>query len=96
MFHDWLMIIGLIGVLMMNGSALPQIYKTYKKKQVNDMSIWRELMLLFGVLFYLLYGIGINNVVIIISNTLAMIIFIILVYFHIKYGGKNELGKKID
>lgn len=82
-------LLGFIGIILMNASAIPQLIKTYKTKKVRDMTIWRESMLLSGVIFYLTYGIMRKDIVIITSNIWASIMFISLVIMILKY-------KKLD
>ena len=73
----------------MNGSALPQIWKTYKTKSVESLNIWREIMLLIGCGFYLIYGIYQRDIVIMISNTWAVSMFITLIIMQLKYKEKK-------
>lgn len=81
--------VGFLAIILMNISALPQIFKTVKTKRVDDMTVWRELLLFSGTGLYLYYGLAINNIVIIISNVVAVIVFSTLILLHVFYGGLN-------
>jgi len=78
-------LIGMFGIILMNGSALPQIYKTFKTKSVGDLTLAREAMLLIGVLFYWTYGFLRKDIVILVSNTWAAIMFITMIIMYLKY-----------
>ena len=80
---------GFLAMILMNGSALPQLYKSWKTKKVKDLTIFRETMLLAGCSFYLIYGIYRKDPVIICSNIWAMTMFILLIYLQLKYKNEN-------
>jgi len=78
-------IIGFVALSIMNGSAIPQLIKTFKTKEVKDLNILREIMLLIGCGLYLVYGIYRKDPVIITSNSIASIMFITLISLQLKY-----------
>ena len=81
-----------IAIVLMNISAFPQIFKIIKTKQVRDLSIKREFLLLVGCLIYLILG-GIYLKVwyVILSNSIATFIFISYIYLYYKYRNKKVL-----
>lgn len=78
-------IVGLIAAFLTTASFLPQVYKTWKTKDVSSLSLPMFLMFFLGVVMWLIYGIFINSLPIIIANTITVISSFILVYFKIKY-----------
>jgi len=74
-------IVGGLAIILMNGSAIPQLVKTIKTKKSRDLTLGREIMLLCGCLLYLAYGIFRKDPIIIISNTWAGTMFILLIYY---------------
>ena len=76
-------------MFLMNISALPQLIKIIKTKKVKDLTIKRELLLLFGCLLYLSYGIHKVDPVIITSNIWGCSMFVSLIYLICKYKTKN-------
>lgn len=80
-------ILGFVGIILMNASALPQIYKIWKKHKVKDLTLGREILLLTGCSFYLIYGIWRKDPVIIISNIWATSMFLTLILLIIKHRG---------
>lgn len=69
----------------MNISALPQLIKMIKTKDVKSLNIKREYLLLIGVLFYLSYGIHYNLKVVMFSNIWACGIFLSYIFVYHKY-----------
>ena len=84
--------VGFLAILLMNFSAIPQLVKVWRTKQVKDLNIWREVMLLVGCSLYLIYGIYRRDVVIMVSNAWASLMFISMIYLIKKYG-KEVLSK---
>lgn len=78
-------LIGFLGMLTMNISAIPQLLKIIKTHKVRDLNIKRELLLLIGCSMYLAYGIYRKDPVIITSNLWGASMFISLIYLITKY-----------
>lgn len=72
-------------MITMNASAIPQVYKVWKTKSVQDLNIWREIMLLIGCSLYEIYGLWRKDPVVITSNLWAMTMFITLIILIKKY-----------
>ena len=51
----------------------PQVYKIYKRKSVEDISIIMFGTALPALIIWLLYGLSINNTALIIANIIAVI-----------------------
>ena len=65
-------IIGLFAGLLTTGSQLPQAYKVYKSGSTGDLSSWWLLALLAGTIVWLYYGIKINDIPLMIWNTISL------------------------
>ena len=50
---------------------IPQIYKIFKRKSAKDISVLTYSILLLGAIAWVLYGIELNNLPLIITNTLG-------------------------
>lgn len=64
---------------------LPQLYKTYQTKSVDDISFNTLILILFNNLLWLMHGVFISDYSLIISGFLSIIINLILVLLFIKY-----------
>jgi MtN3 and saliva related transmembrane protein len=82
---NYIEIIGLIAAFLTTASFLPQVYKTWRTKDVSSLSLPMFLMFFLGVVMWFIYGILINSAPITIANAIAMISSFLLVYFKIKY-----------
>ena len=62
---------------------LIQIYKIYKRKSSADVSVTMYFVLLTGFIIWLLYGIGINNMPLIITYgvSIATCVGLIITYY---------------
>jgi MtN3 and saliva related transmembrane protein len=77
--------IGIIAVLLTTSSIIPQLIKTYKSKEVNDLSLIQMLVLFIGVGCWLAYGIQINDSAVIAANSISLFLQGLLVAMKIKY-----------
>ena len=64
---------------------LPQIYKLYKRKKSNDISVLSLLVQSVGYIFYILHGITVNDSPIVLMGSGALIETIILVIMYFYY-----------
>jgi MtN3 and saliva related transmembrane protein len=88
-------IIGLIAGVFTTGAAIPQIIKSYKIKEVRDISLLTYLLLVFGCVLWLLYGVASKSAALIFWNIAAIsfntTILIQKFYYSSKYKRKNTL-----
>ena len=78
-------LIGIMATVFAVSSSIPQIIKSIKSKKTDDVSIWLVIVLIIGLGLWVVYGIGINDFVILIANSIAVAINIILLILKIKY-----------
>ena len=64
---------GVIGLLCVQGSYIPQLIKTYLTRDVTGLSIWFFGILTIGLLNYLIYSIYIKQRLYIIANFISVI-----------------------
>lgn len=82
-------LIGFIAAVLTTAAFLPQVYKTWKTKDVSSLSLPMLLMFFVGVAAWLVYGALLRSPSIIFANTITIVSAFLLVYFKIKYG-KNK------
>ena len=80
--YEW---IGFLGMIFIDLCYIPQIWKAYKTKSVNDISIPFWISLIFGLSLYFIYAILINNPVYMISNSTGLIFNTIMLILLYKY-----------
>jgi MtN3 and saliva related transmembrane protein len=81
-------IIGFFAAILTTSSFVPQVYKIWKIKEVDEISFMMYLSMLIGVSLWFYYGYLIDSVSMMISNVVSAILVICILYFKIKYSKK--------
>jgi MtN3 and saliva related transmembrane protein len=82
---DAITLIGLIAALFTTVSLLPQLIKVYKTKSTKDISTGMFTLFGTGVLLWFVYGVFVNDLSIIVANSLAFIQAAVILFFKAKY-----------
>ncbi|PQB05821.1 SemiSWEET family sugar transporter [Aureitalea marina] len=81
---DVIEIIGLIAAALTTSGFVPQVYKTWRTRDVGGLSFWMYLALFSGTVLWLIYGIYTESRPIILANIVASTLtFIMLVFIFI-------------
>ena len=67
-------------------SILPQIIKSWKTKSTRDISLWRTIIYIVGLILWIAYAIKINNGPVAAMNTIGLILASLVLYLKIKHG----------
>ena len=78
-------IIGLAAATLTTAAFVPQVYKTWKTKSVDELSLTMYLVFFIGIVLWLIYGIYIDSFSIILANTITGLLVLLLIYFKLKY-----------
>ena len=78
-------LIGMIATLFTRYSSIPQIIKGFKTKKMEDVSFWLIFHLTVGLALWVVYGIFIDDFVIIWANAVGVASNIILIGLKVKY-----------
>jgi MtN3 and saliva related transmembrane protein len=68
---------------------LPQVIKTWKTKSAADISLLMFTFATISVIMWLVYGIILNNIPIIFTNSMVLLFSLIMLYFKFRYSGKK-------
>ena len=79
-------IIGLIGAALTTFSFLPQAVKAIRTKHTKDLSMPMLIMLIFGIAFWVTYGILIKNIPLIAANSVSLVLMTTIYFIKRKYG----------
>ncbi|WP_431156794.1 SemiSWEET family sugar transporter [Winogradskyella poriferorum] len=82
---DYIEIIGMCAAVLTTAAYLPQVYKTYKTKDVSGLSLPMVLMLLVGVILWFIYGLILKRPSLILANGITLVSAVLLVSFILKY-----------
>ena len=77
-------IIGLTAACLTTISFLPQVYKIWKYKSSDGISLSMYIFMLLGVILWFLYGILIGSISVMLANLIAAILQIIIIYYKLK------------
>lgn len=78
-------IIGLIAAILTTAAFVPQVYKTWKTKSVEDISLTMYSVLFIGLMLWLTYGISLNSLPIIVANSVTGILVLMVIFFKFRY-----------
>jgi len=85
---NYIEILGFIAAVLTTAAFLPQVYKTWRTKDVSGLSLTMFLMFFTGISLWLIYGFLIKSPPLILANAITVISSFLLLYFIIKYGKK--------
>ncbi|NQX86759.1 MAG: SemiSWEET transporter [Flavobacteriaceae bacterium] len=78
-------VIGLIAAALTTTAFLPQVYKTWKTKDVSALSLPMLLLFFIGIVLWLVYGIYMESLAMIVANSVTIVSSLLLLYFKIAY-----------
>jgi MtN3 and saliva related transmembrane protein len=73
-------LLGLIAGAVTSSGYLPQLYKGYRTKKLDDISYYMPAVLAIGMTLWLVYGIFLNAFAIIIANIFGVFCSILLIF----------------
>lgn len=82
---DWVKFLGLFAGFCTTISVTPQLYKTWKTKEVDDISIGMFSVLTLGLILWTVYGISKTDIPIIITNGISTTLNLIMIIFYFKF-----------
>lgn len=77
--------VGLLAELLLIISQIPQIYKSFKTKSTEDLSLASIVCIISGILLWTISGLLKKEYVIIVSNIASLLVFSIVLYAKIKF-----------
>lgn len=83
-------IVGMLAAILTTISFIPQVYKIYKSKSAEDVSMSMFLMFTVGLFLWLWYGIIIVSWPIILANTVTIILALAIIFLKIKYDREDQ------
>lgn len=81
-------IFGLIAAVCTTISFVPQCWRIWKTRQVEDISLSMYLIFFTGVVFWLIYGILIQSLSITLANTITLLLVSVILGLKLKYRNK--------
>jgi len=82
---NYIEIIGFAAAILSTAAFLPQVYKTWKTKDVTSLSMPMLLLFFTSIVLWLSYAFLIESPSMIFANSITIVSAFLLVYFKIKY-----------
>jgi MtN3 and saliva related transmembrane protein len=79
-------IIGFIAAVLTTAAFLPQVYQTWKTKDVSSLSLPMLILFFIGILLWLIYGFLKESLPMIFANSITILSVFLLMFFKMKYG----------
>lgn len=78
--------IGIAAAVLTTLCWLPQTIKVIREKETRALSLWANLVFAFGILLWLLYGIGIGDWPVIGANATSFVMILIIIVMKLRHG----------
>ncbi|WP_372769087.1 SemiSWEET family sugar transporter [Lutibacter sp.] len=78
-------IIGLLAGVLTTAAFVPQVYKTWKSKSADGLSLTMYLVFFIGIILWLVYGIHIHSIAMILANTVTGFLALLLIIFKLRF-----------
>jgi MtN3 and saliva related transmembrane protein len=76
---DMFTLLGVAAGVITSIGFIPQLFRGYKTKQLDDVSYWMPFVLTTGMFLWFIYGIVRNDIAIIAANTFGVACNILLI-----------------
>jgi MtN3 and saliva related transmembrane protein len=86
---DLIEIVGLIAAILTTTAYVPQVIKTWKTKNVSNLSLTMYIVMFSGVMMWLTYGILQHSIAIVLANIVTGGLTFTLIFLKIKYREKK-------
>lgn len=86
---DWIQIVGHVGAFLSSITFIPQVYKVWKTKSVQDLSLAMMFIVASSTLIWLVYGIALMLWPVILANGFIFFLSLLLIYFKFAYSVKK-------
>lgn len=87
---QWIDYLGLFGAFLSSITFLPQVFKAWKTRSVDDISAWMLVILMGNVTTWLVYGIYKSDLAIVIANAIIMGLTLLLAWFKVSFGRRRD------
>tara|TARA_B100000767_G_scaffold146503_1_gene138069 strand:- start:429 stop:695 length:267 start_codon:yes stop_codon:yes gene_type:complete len=77
-------VIGLLAACLTTTSFVPQVYKIWKTKSTEGISLTMFLLFFLGVLLWLFYGLYLNSIAMTIANIVTGALALVIIYYKLK------------
>ena len=87
---NYIDLVGYLAALLTTVAFLPQLYKTWKTKSADDVSLIMLILFITGLTCWIVYGIKINSIPILVANIITFIFNFSILILKIAYSKNKE------
>ena len=87
---NYIDLFGFSAALLTTIAFLPQLYKTWKTKTAEDVSLVMLILFITGLICWIIYGLKINSIPILIANIITFIFNFSILILKITYRERKE------
>ncbi|MBN2140701.1 MAG: SemiSWEET transporter [Desulfovibrionaceae bacterium] len=81
----WMETFGIVAGTLTTVSFFPQVVKTWRSKEVKDISLAMYLILTSGILLWIVYGLLIDSISVILANIVTFVLTVAILVMKIRY-----------
>lgn len=82
---EWTEYMGHFGAFLTSVTFVPQVYKVWKTKSVNDLSITMMGIVVLSTIVWLTYAFALHLLPVIIANSIVFVLSLMLIYFKLTF-----------
>ena len=82
-------LLGFIAAIGTTGAFIPQVYKVYKTKKTQDLSLGTFILFSCGVLLWSIYGLIVGSLSIFLANSLTFLMAVYILTMILKHNKKS-------
>ena len=85
---NYIDLFGFLAALLTTIAFLPQLYKTWKTKSADDVSLTMLVLFITGLICWIIYGLKIDSIPIVLANVITFIFNFSILLLKITYNKK--------
>jgi len=83
---EYIDVLGYTAGILVVISLLPQVIKSWKTKSTKDISLWRYIIYIVGLILWITYAVIIGNGPVAAMNSVGLILALSVLYLKLRYG----------
>ena len=87
---NYIDLFGFLAAFLTTIAFLPQLYKTWKTKSADDVSLIMLILFITGLICWIIYGLKINSIPILVANVVSFIFNFSILILKLSYNKKND------
>jgi MtN3 and saliva related transmembrane protein len=89
---NWIEVMGHVGAFLTSVTFVPQVYKVWKSRSANDLSLTMMLIVVTSTITWLIYAIALTLWPVILANGIVLFLSLVLIYFKLTF--KKSIPEK--